>query len=221
MVSITSASQSIQSDEWVMASWVEYLELLESSVAEGSRCYFDSGWMRLEMSPLGALHGRENSIVSTLVVLFATLRGMRMVELTNTTFRKPGWQDAQPDIAFYLGQGFSLPPQDNSPMDVLAYGAPQLVVEIASTTLNDDLGKKRLLYERLGSAEYWVVDVQAAQVIAFEIAEGRSGEVLASKVLPGLAMSTLEEALVRSRTEDDATITRWLLALFSNTPQGG
>ncbi len=221
MVSTTPESQSIQFDEWVMASWAEYLERLESSTAEGSRCYFDSGWMRLEMAPLGALHGRENSIVSTLVVLFTTLNGMRMVELTNTTFRKPGLQDAQPDIAFYLGQGFSLPPQDNSPIDVLEYGAPQLVVEIASTTLDDDLGKKRLLYERLGSAEYWVVNVQAAQVIAFEIAEELSGQVLASKVLPGLEMHTLEAALVRSRTEDDATITRWLLELFSHNPQGG
>ena len=123
MVSTTSASQSIRSDTWVMASWAEYLKLLESLAAKGSRCYFDSGWMRLEMSPLGALHGRENSIVSTLVVLFTTLKGMRMVELTNTTFRKPGLQDAQPDIAFYLGQGFNLPPQDNSPIDVLEYGA--------------------------------------------------------------------------------------------------
>jgi hypothetical protein len=87
--------------------------------------------------------------------------------------------------------------------------------------LDDDLGKKRLLYERLGSAEYWVVDGQAAQVITFEMAEGRNGQVLASQVLPGLAMSTLEEALIRSRTEDDATITRWLLELFSSHPQGG
>jgi len=187
---------------------------LESVVPQEARCHFDADWMRVEISPLGALHGRENSIVSTLVVLYATLKGLRMVELTNTTFRKTGLQEAQPDIAFYVGQGFDLPPRDNRPMDVLTHGAPQLVIEIASTTLNDDLGKKRLLYERLGAVEYWVVDVQAAQVIAFEIADRRSGQITESQVLPGLAMATLEMALERSQQQEDATITRWLLELF-------
>ncbi|WP_008318111.1 Uma2 family endonuclease [Leptolyngbya sp. PCC 6406] len=221
MVSTASVSQPIVTDEWVRATWAEYGALLESGVPQDARCYFDDGWMRVEMSPLGALHGRENSIVSTLVVLYATLKGLRMVELTNTTFRKTGLQDAQPDIAFYVGQGFGLPPRDNRPIDVLQYGPPQLVIEIASTTLNDDLGKKRLLYERLGSTEYWVVDVQAAQVIAFEIADRRSGQITESQVLPGLAMATLETALERSQGEDDTAITRWLLELFSQDRQGG
>ncbi|MBE9158199.1 Uma2 family endonuclease [Nodosilinea sp. LEGE 06152] len=221
MVGTASVPQPIVSNEWVAASWTEYVALLESGVPQDARCYFDTDWMRVEMSPLGALHGRENSIVSTLVVLYATLKGLRMVELTNTTFRKTGLQDAQPDIAFYVGQGFDLPPRDNQPIDVLTHGAPQLVIEIASTTLNDDLGKKRLLYERLGSTEYWVVDVQAAQVIAFEIADRRSGQVDESRVLPGLAMSTLEMALERSQHEDDATITRWLLELFSHNTEEG
>ncbi|WOD40342.1 Uma2 family endonuclease [Nodosilinea sp. E11] len=221
MVSTTPTSQPIATDQWVSIQWAEYLHILEDPALEEARCYFDSGYMRLEMAPLGPLHGRENSIISTLVVLFATLRGLRMVELTNTTIRKTGLQDAQPDIAFYVGQGFDLPPRDNRPIDVLTHGAPQLVIEIASTTLNDDLGKKRLLYERLGSAEYWVVDVQAAQVIAFEIAERRSGQVDESRVLPGLAMTTLEMALERSQREDDATITRWLLELFSQNTQEG
>ena len=221
MVGTASVPQPIVTDEWVRATWAEYGLLLESVVPQDARCYFDAGWMRVEMSPLGALHGRENSIVSTLVVLYATLKGLRMVELANTTFRKTGLQDAQPDIAFYVGQGFDLPPRDNRPIDVLQYGAPELVIEIASTTLNDDLGKKRLLYERLGSVEYWVVDVQAAQVIAFEIADRRSGQIAESQVLPGLAMTTLETALERSQGEDDATITRWLLELFSHDTQAG
>lgn len=221
MVGKASVPQPIVTDEWVPAPWTEYVALLESVVPQDARCYFDAGWMRVEMSPLGALYGRENSIVSTLVVPYATLKGLRMVELTNTTFRKTGLQDAQPDIAFYVGQGFDLPPHDNQPIDVLTHGAPQLVIEIALTTLNDDLGKKRRLYERLGSAEYWVVDVQAAQVIAFEIADRRSGQVDESRVLPGLAMTTLEAALERSQREDDATITRWLLELFSHDAQGG
>lgn len=216
MTDIMQVSQPIAIDEWVKVHWIDYIHLLESPALAKARCYFDSGWMMLEMSPLGALHGRENSIVSTLVVLFTTVEGIRMVELTNTTFRKSGFQDAQPDIAFYLGEAFSLPPQDNQPVDVESNGAPDLVIEIASTTLSDDLGRKRLLYERLGAREYWVVDVQAAQVIAFEILEGRSGQIEISQVLPDLPISIVETALARSQTEDDVTINRWLLEIFNN-----
>jgi Uma2 family endonuclease len=43
------------------------------------------------------------------------------------------------------------------------------VIEISKSTLADDLGNKRLLYEDLGVSEYWVVDVQNSQVIAFKV----------------------------------------------------
>ncbi|MGF1524000.1 MAG: Uma2 family endonuclease [Leptolyngbyaceae cyanobacterium] len=212
---MTSATPPVNTDAWLPAQWAEYLELSRSLALAKAHCYFDSGWMRLEMSPLGALPARENSIVSTLVALFTTLKGLRMVELTNPTIRKTGLRDAQPDIAFYLGRAFTLPPWNNQPIDTDRCGAPQLVIEIASTTLDDDLGRKRLLYERLDSQEYWVVNVQVAQVIAFTIANGGSTQISTSQVLPGLAIATVEEALTRSQSEDDGTINRWLMATFT------
>lgn len=83
--------------------------------------------------------------------------------------------------------------------------------EISASTLNDDLGRKRLLYERLNVQEYWVVDVQAAEVIAFEIFNGGSRRIQTSLVLPDLEIAIVEDALQRSKTEDDGTINRWLL----------
>ncbi len=168
------------------------------------------------MAALGPLHGRENSIVSTLVVLFTTLKSIRSAELTNTTFRKQGIQDCQPDIAFYLGSTFRLPPLENAPIDVNEYGTPQLTIEIASTTLSDDLGRKRLLYERFGVQEYWVVDVNVAAVFAFAVADGGSKQIQESQVLPGLAMALVEEALKRSQTQEDGEINRWLLQVFND-----
>jgi Uma2 family endonuclease len=79
------------------------------------------------------------------------------------------------------------------------------VIEISGGTFRDDLGAKRLLYERLGVAEYWVVNVAEQDVIAFAIADQRSGEVQTSEVLPGLEIALVEEALRRSQTEDDST----------------
>ncbi len=214
MVETLTESNPLVTDIWIKASWENYVTLAEDPAYEKGRCYYNNGWMRIEMAANDPLHGRENSIVSTLIALFATLQNIRVVVLTNTSFRKTGIRDSQPDIAFYLGEDFQLPPQDNQPVDVNQYGVPQLAVEIASTSLDDDLGRKRLLYEQLGVAEYWVVDVVAKEVTAFEVAEGRSGQIGSSQVLPGLTMAVLEEALRRSETEDDGAINRWLLQKF-------
>ena len=215
MVDTLSARQNLTTDTWVEASWEDYAAWADDPICETGRCYYDEGWMRIEMAALGPLHGRENSIVSTLVVLFTTLKTIRSVELTNTTFRKTGIRDCQPDIAFYLGADFCLPAFDNAPVNVDELGAPQLTIEIASTTLSDDLGRKRLLYERLGVQEYWVVDVSVAEVFAFEVMDGGSRQIRSSKVLPGLEMTIVEEALKRSQTEEDGDINRWLLQVFS------
>ena len=83
MVNTLPAPQDLVSDTWRSASWEEYTLLADHPNSESGRCYYDQGWMRIEMSALGPLHGRENSIVSTLVVLFTTLKNIRSVELTN------------------------------------------------------------------------------------------------------------------------------------------
>jgi Uma2 family endonuclease len=108
------------------------------------------------------------------------------------------------------------PPKNNQAIDVDAWGAPTLAIEIASTTLSDDLGPKRLLYERLGVTEYWVVNVKTPSVIAFAVANGGSRQIQTSQVLPDLAIATIEEALQRSQTEEDGAVNRWLLQQFSD-----
>lgn len=93
------------------------------------------------------------------------------------------------------------------------------MIEIASTTLSDDLGPKRLLYERLGVNEYWVVDTVVdtnySRLTAFIIIDGGSREIRVSQVLPELSLDLVEEALQRSQASDDGEINRWLIQLFS------
>ena len=67
-----------------------------------------------------------------------------------------------------------VPTKNNQHINVDAYGPPTLAVEIPATTLSDDLGEKRLLYDRLDVQEYWVVNVETATVIAFAVANGGS-----------------------------------------------
>ncbi|MGB3264296.1 MAG: Uma2 family endonuclease, partial [Microcoleus sp.] len=82
-------------------------------------------------------------------------------------------------------------------------------------SFNDDLGSKRLLYESAGIAEYWVDRANTREVFAFAINNGGSGRIQESRVLPGLQIGLVEEALNRSQTQDDGEINRWLIQTFS------
>ena len=206
-----STSQSIQTDTWVKATWDVFVATMDDPQYEKGRGYFDSGYMRIEMAPLGAGHGRQNTLMTQIVSLFAMIRRQRLAGFTNCSFYKTGVRGCQPDLAFYIGTNFQLPPQDNSSIDITIFGPPTLAIELGASSFKDDLGAKRLLYERLGIAEYWVVNVAERQVIAFSIADRRSGQIQTSEVLPGLAIALVEEALERSQTEDDSTLMRWLM----------
>jgi Uma2 family endonuclease len=90
------------------------------------------------------------------------------------------------------------------------------VIEIANSSLKDDLGMKRLLYENLGVEEYWIVDVQTTKIIAFAIADGGSKRIYQSVVLPSLEIHLLENALQKTRQENHSKVGAWLLQIFQN-----
>lgn len=210
-------TECLAADTWVKASWEEFITLAEDPAYTDGRFYYHQGLLRIEMSPLGPRHGRQNSIISKAVSLFATIKNIRIVEFANTSFRKAGFGEFQPDLAFYIGSGLRVPPQTDAPINLEEYDPPTLVVEIGNTCVSDDLGRKRLLYEQSGIEEYWVNDLNVEEVIAFAIADGRSGRVSESLVLPEFAIAFVEEAIKRSHSEDDTKINLWLLKTFSQS----
>ena len=215
MVNPSPTLQTIPTDTWIKSTWEEFLTFADDPTLVTGRFYYDEGYMRIEMAALGSAHGRYNSIVSTVVILFAAIKNIRIIEFTNCSFRKKGVRECQPDIAFYIGSSFQFPSRSNSPINLNELEPPTLVVEVGASSLSDDLERKQILYKRLGVQEYWVVDVGAGQVTAFVIVEGGSSQIQTSQVLPGLEISLIEEALKRSQTEDDGAISRWLLATIS------
>ncbi len=80
-------------------------------------------------------------------------------------------------------------------------GAPDLVVEVLSPSdQNVDRIKKRQLYGRFGVLEYWIVDPDGPTVERISYGDSgeetvgtfRSGDVVASEVLPGFSLSVSE-----------------------------
>ncbi|MGB3238149.1 MAG: hypothetical protein WBB29_07625 [Geitlerinemataceae cyanobacterium] len=63
--------------------------------------------------------------------------------------------------------------------------------------------------------EYWVVDVEKSQILAFQILERGSQRITTSNVLPGLEIATLESALELRKTQDDSQIMANLMTEFS------
>ena len=216
MVSTTPSTTTIQPNQWTPATWSEFQAVSTDPTLQNAYFYWFNNQTNIEMTPIGSAHSQDDSVVSRIINFFTTLKNIPIKELSNPSFRKPGELEFQPDLAYYIGDNLTIPPRGSSPIDLTQLPPPSLVIEIASTSLQDDLGSKRLIYETIGIPEYWVIDTKISGVIAFEIANHRSGRITTSTLLPGLELAIVEEALRRNQTAGDNTINRWLLELFSD-----
>jgi len=204
----------IPTDTWVIASWNEYIQMIEAPRLEKAKGYYDNGRMKIEMPPVGNDHASDHTIIIFAVNLFASIKGIPLNGKDNCTYRKTGIQEVQPDVSYYIGENADVVPYGTSIIDLNIYLRPDLAIEVANTSLADDKGEKRLLYEDVGVAEYWIIDVQNLQIIAFSIAEGGSRRITQSQVLPGLEISLLEAALRRTRQMNQSLVGSWLLNQF-------
>jgi Uma2 family endonuclease len=204
----------LPTDTWVAATWNEYLQAIENPAYEKAKSYYYNGKMRIEMPPVGNDHSRDHSIVIYAVHLFASIKGIDLNGNDNCTYWKTGYNDAQPDASFYIGKNAEVIPWGTSIIQLDIYPAPDLVIEVANTSVADDKGDKRLLYEELGVGEYWIIDVQNVQVIAFAVENGGSRKITQSQVLPGLAISLLQEGFRRTREMNHGRVGAWLLSQF-------
>ena len=88
---------------------------------------------------------------------------------------------------------------------------PDIVVEILSTDRNRDLIRKRQIYAEAGVLEYWLVDPRKDTVAMLELRDGvymeqavlGVGDVLATPLLPGLAIPLAEIFQHRRRPQRD------------------
>jgi Uma2 family endonuclease len=202
-------------DTWIPATWAEYLSVSEDPACENMKSYYHTGQMRIEsMAALGNPHSRDHYIVLAAISIFASLRSLDLDGHDNCSYRKAGYSEVQPDASFYLGANADVIPWDTTVIDLTIYPPPDLVIEVAVSSLADDKGEKRLIYEALGVREYWIVDVKRNQMLAFEVVPNGSHRITASQVLPGLEMSVLEEALRRSRQTNHGKVSAWLMEQF-------
>jgi Uma2 family endonuclease len=201
-------------DTWVKTSWEEYLNTIADSAYEQAKSYYFNGRMKIEMSPLGNPHASSHGFVIGVICLFATYQEIDFTIRDNCSYRKPGYREVQPDVSFHIGAMADSIPWEVKIIDLDVYPPPTLAIEIADSSLADDKGEKRLLYEALNVTEYWIVDVQNAEILAFAIADNGSRKITQSQVLPGLKLSLLEAALQRCRQTNHGKVSAWLMTQF-------
>ncbi|AGY56383.1 Uma2 family endonuclease [Gloeobacter kilaueensis] len=204
---------SISAPPWERVDWQSFAKLGETAAFERSKLYYRRGWMRAEMSPVGRAHAEDNGLIDHIVTAWFFSRGVRFRTLVNATFQKTGQLEAQPDLAYYVGETVNLPARSNRPIDLETVLPPALVIEVAATTLEDDLTSKRDLYAEIGVGEYWVVDTQAVQVFVFGPVEGNSGlqPIASSRILTGLDSALLGEALRQGQAAGDAAAMQYIV----------
>ena len=168
--------------------------------------------MRFEPISTGSDHSNDHGLILFALSFFAASQRIPMTAKDGCSYRKKGHTEFQPDASYYIGDKADVIPWGTRIIDLEQYPLPDLVIEISDTLIADDLGAKRLQYEDLGISEYWIVNVQTMQIFAF--ANGSDGSIrriCESLVLSGLNLEILEQALQRSRQENQSATTAWLM----------
>jgi Putative restriction endonuclease len=215
MVSVMAQLQGkLLNNTWTKANWENYVAAIESPEHKKHQGYYYNGYMRVEDLFIGADVARSKPLIYFAILLFGMAKEISISGFVNCSYRKIEVRECQPDISFYIGDRANLSPTGKSVVNLDEQAIPNLVIEISNTTIEDDLGTKRLLYEEMGVSEYWVVDVQKSQIYAFTMIDRGSKRIDNSLVLPGLSIDTITTALNLSKEQDQSQIGKWLMGEF-------
>jgi len=199
-------------DTWISAPWQEFVHIADAPNSSKLKSYYYNGKMRFEPMSTGSDHSNDHALILFALSFFAASQRIPMTAKDGCSYRKNRYTEFQPDASYYVGANADVIPWGTRIIDLDQYPLPDLVIEISDTSLADDLGAKRLQYEDLGISEYWIVNVQTMQIFAFT--QGQDGSIRRireSMVLVGLKLEILEQALQRSRQENQSIITAWLI----------
>ena len=148
--------------------------------------------MLLKTSPQYDPHGAVQGDLIRRLIFALQAAGLRWEIQTGTTIGYGSGFEPMPDI---LVVDRSLVPAGAM---TIPSAAVKLVVEVADSTLTDDLGEKRDDYASGGLVEYWVADVKAKTVIRHSEPKGGAFAVEAPVPLSQpIAMLTRADVVAR------------------------
>ncbi|NCJ07539.1 Uma2 family endonuclease [Synechococcales cyanobacterium C] len=204
------------------ATWQDYVAIRDSSDIDWRKISFHQGWLWVDMGTEGPSHASFSDLITMIFGFWAFLHPeIPLQSYGRCLIERPDTHACAPDLVLYKGD--NIPKwQLGEPRRLILnrHRLPDLVGEIADTTLSLDLDEQKQLYASLGIAEYWVIDVKGNQIFAFSLlASGRYGIIENSQVLPGLPIALLEQTLTRLETEANTAAATWLLQQLQHIEQ--
>ncbi|WP_013321522.1 Uma2 family endonuclease [Gloeothece verrucosa] len=203
---------------WKPATWEDYLTYRDDPSPERIRLYFYNNHLLVDMGKEGIEHSSINSLFSMLLGFWFAQHPEQVFSLFNgCLLEKPNTQAGAPDLVLYIGEDYPRwQAGDRRYINLEENRVPNLVGEIADTTLATDLDEKKHLYAALGIPEYWVIDVRGKRVFAFILEEGIYKETDQSVALAGLPIHLLEQTLERLAQESNGSAATWFLQQIVN-----
>lgn len=142
-----------------------------------------------EVLPLAPIDSRHSGCVNRLTHLFFSRFVDRATVGVQCPIEVDEWSQPQPDLVLLRWRADYYSAHHGLPPDTL------LVVEVASTSLRFDLGRKRALYLARGVPEVWVVDVVRGVVHVATAAEMRQltrGESVTPTAFPDEVVAVVD-----------------------------
>jgi Uma2 family endonuclease len=141
-------------------------------------------------SPVRAdVHGIPHVRLATLLQVYAT-KHPGLIVADNATVRLDTLNEPQPDILLMRENG-----QARVDSDGYISGAPELVAEIAASSVSYDLHQKKLAYLRAGVREYLVWLAEENRIVGWQLKDDEFVEIpanaqgmLESPTFPGLVI---------------------------------
>ncbi|NJL20146.1 MAG: Uma2 family endonuclease [Leptolyngbyaceae cyanobacterium SM1_3_5] len=197
--------------QWIAATWADYVALRDAPIQERMRLFFDRGRMWLDMGGEGINHSQVSDLMTMLFLCWAVQHPEQMYNsFGRCLLEKPETQACAPDLVLYLGEDYPRW-REGEPrrIDLSRWRVPNLVGEIADTTLASDLDQKKHLYEALEIPEYWAIDVRGRRIFAFELQSGKYEVCTHSQALSGLPIALLEQAIDRLVEGTNTSAAAW------------
>jgi Uma2 family endonuclease len=196
------------------ATWQDYVAVRDRATTDWQKIAFHQGWLWFDMGKEGPNHAAFSDLITAIFFLWA----FRHPEVIFQSYGRcliehPETHACAPDLVLYRGDDF---PRWQSGelrrLDLSRHRIPDLVGEIADTSLSLDLDRQKRLYASLGIAEYWVIDVKGRRLFAFGLtATGEYDAIATSQVLTGLPIDLIEQTLDRLPEESNTAAANWFM----------
>ncbi|MGD1906674.1 MAG: Uma2 family endonuclease [Leptolyngbyaceae cyanobacterium] len=199
------------------ATWQDYVAIRDGD-SDLQKIAFNQGWLWTDMGTEGPNHASFSDLITAIFFVWAFLNpDVVLQSYGRCLIERPETQACAPDLVLYKGDNIPRwQPGEPRRISLDRHRLPDLVGEIADTSLSLDLDEQKQLYAQLGIAEYWVIDVKGFRLFGFGLAAGIYEPLQVSQVLAGLPLSLVEQTLERLETETNTAAANWLMQQLQN-----